>query len=458
MAVDPMMLVRKPTWAEADPGTHPFDPATVPAVVRAVAPPELPAPGEPARAWVDTVSLGLVEHYGRWVVGWDGRRFAHAVPGGPEPRWCCAEDSITTPERTLAAIVSGVLDWRALLEEVAEHFAWHLPLPTEPRAAFAAWEAAVVDLVTITASRTGADEFWYGHSKQVLGWFLAAAGVPDTVAASMVAEATRGRFRSWTVQPVASIIDAGEALAAALTGVAPGGDEWPDTWPWDWPNRRTTQMPSAARSPGPEYARSVDSLTEWRRVRAAARWSDVAEHLDGPARTGRDGLAEHFAAREDGGDRLLAALESVRADAVAGAALTFDRLAAWQRLVLGVRAAPLRTTPAAAKGGREWYAYWPDVPEAFERCLAEAADPGVPLPSRAARVYLDVAFFHPFADGNARAAALALYFVLAREGVVLERVVPLLVVARPARDVRAAEALARTVAVLAEQTRRHAGA
>jgi prophage maintenance system killer protein len=46
-------------------------------------------------------------------------------------------------------------------------------------------------------------------------------------------------------------------------------------------------------------------------------------------------------------------------------------------------------------------------------------------PAWAARVHLDVLHFHPFADGNARSAALALYFVLAREAVVLGRAAPL---------------------------------
>ncbi|MEU8434119.1 hypothetical protein AB0F18_14570 [Streptomyces sp. NPDC029216] len=36
-----------------------------------------------------------------------------------------------------------------------------------------------------------------------------------------------------------------------------------------------------------------------------------------------------------------------------------------------------------------------------------------------------VLFFHPFEDGNARAALLALAFVLAREGVLLDQVHPL---------------------------------
>ncbi|GAB3835451.1 Fic family protein [Dactylosporangium cerinum] len=168
-------------------------------------------------------------------------------------------------------------------------------------------------------------------------------------------------------------------------------------------------------------------------------------------------MAAHFAAREDGADRLLAALDLARADAAAGGPLTFARLERWQRVVLGTAEAPFRTTSAWAKHGREWYAYRPDLPDAFDACLAEATDPRLPLPSRAARVYLDVAFFHPFTDGNARSAALALDFVLALEGVVLDRAAPLLMTVRPAGDTRAAEAMARHVAALTEHTRRHAG-
>lgn len=69
-----------------------------------------------------------------------------------------------------------------------------------------------------------------------------------------------------------------------------------------------------------------------------------------------------------------------------------------------------------------------------------------------------MAFFPPFADGNARSAALALSFVLAREAVALDRAASLLMTVRPAGDARAAEATARHVAALVEQTRRHAEA
>lgn len=455
------------TWADADPATHPFDPSTVPAVVRAVAPAELPppyAPGaradrtrpNPRTAWTGAVTAGLAGHFGRWAAHWEGLSFGHCVAGGPAPRWCCADDSITTRERTLEAIAGALLDWRAFLEEVADHFQRHLPLPEDTRAAFTAWEAAVGDLVATAVAHTGEQETWYGNSGRVLGWFLSAAGVPDYVADVMLEDAIGGRFRSWTTPTGAEVADAAEDLAAAVTGIEPDRYAWPDTWPVDWPSRRSSELPAASRAPRP--SRRSDALGTWRQVRELARWGEVAEHVRGPVRAGRDGIAEFFAARPEGADRLVAALDLVHADAEAGGPLTFARLQAWQRVVLGVAEAPFRTTSAWAKKGREWYGYRPGLPEAFDACLAEAADPRLPLPSRAARAYLDVAFFHPFDDGNARSAALALSFVLAREAVVLDRAASLLMTVRPAGDTRAAEAMARHVAALVEQTRRHAAA
>ncbi|MFI5800643.1 Fic family protein [Streptomyces sp. NPDC051677] len=79
--------------------------------------------------------------------------------------------------------------------------------------------------------------------------------------------------------------------------------------------------------------------------------------------------------------------------------------------------------------------------------MHEAADPGVPLAGRAARVYLDVAFFHPFTDGNARAALLTLVHVLAREDVVLPEVWPLQTI-RYADDPAGAADLATLIGLL----------
>ncbi|MGW4946223.1 Fic family protein [Actinoplanes sp. NPDC004185] len=203
----------------------------------------------------------------------------------------------------------------------------------------------------------------------------------------------------------------------------------------------------------PRYASRDDDLTAWQAVRARVDWAAVTRPVPGPVRGDRDGIAEHVARRPADSTALSAALEEARRDAADGGPLTFSRLERWQRTVLGVPHTPFRTRPASAKGGRESYYWRDDLPEVFERCLLEATDDTVPLPSRAARVYLDMALFHPFADGNARAAMLALAFVLARDGVLIDRAAPLLMTVRRAHDMLAAAGLAGLIEMLIDATR-----
>ncbi|MFV2173525.1 Fic family protein [Actinomadura sp. LOL_016] len=113
---------------------------------------------------------------------------------------------------------------------------------------------------------------------------------------------------------------------------------------------------------------------------------------------------------------------------------------------------PYRRTDAFAKAGRERYGVRPRAD--FDAHLAEARAGGAPVTSRAARAYLDVCFFHPFADGNARAALLALVFVLGRDRVVLDHLGPLPVLARWADDPVAAVELVRLLRVLVRQAGR----
>ncbi|MEU9926756.1 hypothetical protein [Streptomyces anulatus] len=139
---------------------------------------------------------------------------------------------------------------------------------------------------------------------------------------------------------------------------------------------------------------------------------------------GHPGLRRRLApARAQG---LLSALELLRADAARGARLDFTLLSSWQQYVLDTPGPPqFRNAPAFAKRGRERYGIGPDTRARFDACLADSAsDAGRPLglTARAARACLDVCFFHPFGDGNARSAFLTLIFVLAREGVALDGV------------------------------------
>ncbi|WP_436532631.1 Fic family protein [Actinoplanes sp. HUAS TT8] len=461
------MTINTLTWADVDPDRHPFDPRTVLDVVRAVAPSDgVPPPyryvprqlfdaaAEDARwKWQGEMTDGLVEHYGSWADGWTAQMAGRTADGALVSRWSGARDSITTPEETLDAVAGALLDWRTFLEDLAEIFARHLPLPTDAREVVAAWEATVASLVAAVAARSGADEHWFPMCALTLKWFLAVAEVPGENRDALVDDAIGGRFFSY-VSPLGSeVADTAESLAAMLTGITPAPDDaWPDIWPQDWPSRRSTEIPTAERAPRIWPPAAPDALTAWRRIRQEARWEDAVEDVTGPVRTTRDGVAEHFATRKHGAGRVLAALELVREDAVDGAALTFERLERWQREVLGVTAALFRTTTAWARAGQERYGYRDELPDAFSACLADADDPAVPVPARAARVFLDVLHFHPFSDGNARSAALALYFVLAREEVVLDRAAALLMTRWPASDTHGAEGLARLVAVLIKQT------
>ncbi|WP_446214044.1 Fic family protein [Micromonospora sp. IBSANI012] len=202
-----------------------------------------------------------------------------------------------------------------------------------------------------------------------------------------------------------------------------------------------------------------DDLLTWLSVRERVRWAEVARPVGGPVRGGRDGVVDFVrtdvAARDPQlAARLLTALDRVRVAADWGGPLTYELLADWQRQVLASPEVGFRTGPAYAKGGRERYGLAPDTPDRFRRCLGQATEPGVPLAGRAARAYLDVAFFHPFADGNGRAAMLALYFLLVRDRAVPDLAAPVLRTVRRSDDPDGAADLVRLLDVLIAATRR----
>lgn len=188
-----------------------------------------------------------------------------------------------------------------------------------------------------------------------------------------------------------------------------------------------------------------DHLRAWLAIRDRIPWPAAVEVPRYQAV--RDG-AEHDirtydeARSPERASDLRAALAHSRADA--GRPLTFDLLVGWQRHILGT--AEFRTGPAFAKGGRERYGL--ATPEELNACLRQSTDATLPVAARAARTYLDVCFFHPFDDGNARAAFLALAFVLAANGIVLDQVGPVRRLPRRADQPGDAVALAQLVTVL----------
>ncbi|MEU0335830.1 Fic family protein [Streptomyces sp. NPDC006193] len=206
-----------------------------------------------------------------------------------------------------------------------------------------------------------------------------------------------------------------------------------------------------------------DDLQSWLRVRSQIAWHEASDELIGPVRGTRDAVDLVAGARDGHGDTtrgsgMRAAWRSAQRDAAANRPLSFSLLAGWQKLVLDRPDVAFRSLPAFAKGGRERYGVCEGTPERFEECLSQATAPStdVPLPARAARAYLDVCFFHPFDDGNGRAALLTMGFVLAREQVFLDEVGPVQV-RRYADDPVGALSLARLIHVLAGAAARRGG-
>ncbi|GLW50738.1 hypothetical protein Stsp02_63990 [Streptomyces sp. NBRC 14336] len=204
----------------------------------------------------------------------------------------------------------------------------------------------------------------------------------------------------------------------------------------------------------------ADHLRTWLALRDEIPWHHSRPVALPAPRPLRDGAAHDIHTFDHARDparaaRLLAALTRTREDAAAHTPLSFHLLSSWQRLVLGTPEAPFRRHPAYAKGGRERYGISPDLPARLNTCLAEAEaeSDDLPLPSRAARAYLDVCFFHPFTDGNARSAFLTLTYLLARAGITLDQVGPIRRIQRRADDPEGALALADLIALLINRTR-----
>ncbi|MGP3691275.1 Fic family protein [Streptomyces sp. IBSNAI002] len=447
------------TWDDVDPARHPFDAESVPRTVRSLGPARrIPSrPDTPhgyqvindwswnkGKPWAEAMGYALIEQYGRWTVGW---RWAHDegdFDGGPVGNWCCPQHSITTPEETLTRVTSALCEWRAWLESLAGWFEAYPLALADVQDQRILWERAARNLILQVTDRTGCGSGWYGHCRQVLTWFLSRWGVVPDLAAELVDEAIGGRFESWIGPDTVLVDDVAERLAVSLRpddGMQPAG-------------------PAEQTGPAPDH------LERWLAVRETVSWVEAPDGGgDGPVLPARDGAVEDIRAFDgaldpDRADGMLAALELLRSAAVRGACLDFELLRCAQQHVLGTpELPPFRDLPAFAKAGRERYGINTDTRARFDVCLAESARDAqspVPLTARAARAYLDVCFFHPFADGNARSAFLTLVFVLARGGVVLDDVTLLRRVTFQADEPADALVLARYIDSHLADTRRSA--
>ncbi|BAL88295.1 hypothetical protein AMIS_30750 [Actinoplanes missouriensis 431] len=205
-------------WADVDPRTREFDPATVTAVVAGLVTPEnLPAQGADWRLqdlWLENVSIGLTERYGSWAAGWRWSVGEGDLDGGPVTAWCCLPHSVTSPEETAATVGAALIEWHEWLAETAERFDRFLPLAPGD---LDGWERAVAHLVTAVGDRTQYESAWYGCCLTVLGWFLDAAGIARGEQQRMLDHAIGGRFASWVEPDPTLVASVAERLAGQAT-------------------------------------------------------------------------------------------------------------------------------------------------------------------------------------------------------------------------------------------------
>jgi len=395
-------------WDEIDPATHPFDTTGLRGVVkRTLAPYELPGEGTSAHRDLaeEAMTRALVVEYGAWVMCWT---WASSEPGGggPVSSWCCGNHSLDTDRMTAEErVVTAVLEWRGVLERLEVEFS---TLHREC-AGLSDGETAMrgaARLLPLILEWTTCQDAWYGTVSTILAWFLEPRRNDRDRTDTVIREAIRGLFNSHTEPSERERADAIGAIGVRIDA---------DT----------------AREP------ERDALVSWRRTRGWVQWIEATAPLR--PRTPRDGhlafIESHDRAQAPlRAARMKEALERARGSVVRGDALTFALLQSWQRIVLGSDDVEFRRGDAFAKNGAERYGVPAEGWAAFDDCLQQASADAPDAVARAVRVYLDTCFFHPFNDGNGRAARLAFDFVLTRGGLWLYAAEPVFLLARLAND------------------------
>jgi hypothetical protein len=386
------LVVGSLRWEDVDPAVHAMDLAALRPAVEAELRASLRAKA-PARA--EAVDRALLAEAGPWIAGWCWT----VSDGGPVDVGGVGRGGIA--EQT-DAVIAAVICWRRRLEELARHFA---ELDARSRSLDPADKAsrAASHLLSLVLEWTQLEDAWYRTFEIFLAWYMERELGAPSRARAIARETVSGRFSSW-LEP---------------------GDEVRATLPAD-----VARLTRSALD-----AQPIDALAAWLALRPTISWPARRSYT--PSLVARDGheryVREVDAARSgERADRMARALADARAAARAGRPLDFALLTDLQEIVLG-RPAPFRTAQAFAHGGAERYGLEPDTPARFEAALADAGD-AAPAIVRAARVYLDVCYFHPFEDGNARAARLALDHVLTSAGLALRAAGPVFLVARRALD------------------------
>lgn len=330
----------------------------------------------------------LVTEFGAWISGWKS-----GEDGGPVlTTWELDQPGV---HQTLA-VMQQIAEWRSFLEAI-DRLIKNFPLSSE-RALEKSVQKAAVRIIPLVLQKTGAMDAWYRTCALALSWYLEAFGVGDRLSRRVIADTFSGQFASCVRPSVEQQNEAVRKVSEAVAATPPLVGE--------------------------------DCLARWLEVREAPAGQFAHYPAEYPPLRA-DGHLRYIREREKD-ERMLEALGVARRWARGDQPLTVSVLKLWLSVALAAPKVALRTTDAFAKKGRERYGV--THLHLLHEKLSEANLKGLAAPWRAAMVYLDICFFHPFPDGNARLARLAADAILLREGFALNYVEPVFVVARAAED------------------------
>jgi hypothetical protein len=410
-------------WVDVAPSTHVLDVARVESRIAETV--RAHASGRERERIVMELGRLFVSELGDWTAGWSWA----VSSGGPVRHFCCTSHSIlpdgeNDPARTIARARNALVDWHQFLGELEVAFD-QLDRSGSPAEIVERGAPVVFDIVV---TRTGSEDAWYATYQRAMGWLAETVVYDVERARELVDLVVEGSFRSWT-EPTPAVRD--ETFLELAVSV------------------ETLESAHV----------QVDGLAAWLAIRpdafvgppSSSPFATDDELQDrAPIAAGQDGH-ERFIAERDGprdaerAARMTSALVLCRDAARHDLPLAFDLLAEWQAVVLDA-SSPIefRKATAYAKRGRERYPVDATTHARFEHLLGDAGD-RAPIAVRAARAYLDICFFHPFSDGNARAARLAVDHVLAREGLALRDAKGIFTLSRAAGDARSAWSLAKAI-------------
>lgn len=352
-----------------------------------------------AEAHINTL---IIDTLGAWSAGWCWSTGS----GGLVRAWCCPQHSVLRghepPDATSDRVLDAVEEWRDVIASLAEEFA--ALAPVEHADVARTVEHAAGSLTAWVVARSEASDAWYQTLATVLVWYLQAWSLDAAGSRAEIRRVLSGHFASWTEPDDDTTRAAGVELGVAV--------------------QRQLERPRP------------DATLAWIDARRTAFNAGLERYLAPPEPVdGHRRFIEGVERRRDPerAERMLSALTMSRRTAKRAKSLNWPRLAAWNACLRGLRRSPYRKGKGVAKGGRERYSGDQDT---FRAYLAEANHNHTPWYVRAARVYLDICFFHPFEDGNARTARLALDYVMTRSGYRLGVAEPVFVIARAADDTR----------------------